>query len=46
MKNNYEISEVVEVGKAQDVILGDKIPVTPWDGDEDRRFLPMQDDEE
>ena len=31
MLNNYEVAEVMEVGKAHDVILGSLKPVLQWD---------------
>ncbi len=46
MNNNYESSAVIEVGRAQDVILGGKIAVTPYDSEQDKRFQPLQDDDE
>ena len=27
MINNYEVAEIVELGRAQDVVLGEKYPV-------------------
>lgn len=46
MKNNYEESEVTEIGRAQDIILGSKILTTPYDGSDDLRFQVSQDDDE
>jgi hypothetical protein len=47
MINNYEVPEIVEVGRAQDVILGsDKlVPIFPDSVDQDRRETQMEDDE-
>jgi len=47
MLNNYEVAEVVEVGKAHDVILGssklvERVPDSP---DQDFREFIIQDDE-
>jgi hypothetical protein len=47
MINDYEVAEVMEVGKAHDVILGSnklvpKVPDSPF---EDWREFFMQDDE-
>ena len=46
MINNYEVPEVLEVGRAQDVILGANklVPVYPDSVDQDRREQ-MEDDE-
>lgn len=47
MKNNYEVPEVIEVGNAKDVILGET-KVFPFFDDspgEPRRDEPMSDDE-
>lgn len=46
MRNNYDSAEINEVGRAQDVILGSKPFVTPYDSDEDQRQVPIEDDDE
>ena len=30
-KNEYDAAEVVEIGEAQSVVLGDKVPQVDWD---------------
>ncbi len=41
MNNEYTASEVIEIGKAQEVILGIKVPGDP---DQDGKFLSADDD--
>lgn len=45
--NNYEIAEIVEIGKAQDVILGDPklVPIVDDSPLEGLRDFSSQDDE-
>jgi hypothetical protein len=47
MNNNYEGPEVVEMGKAQDVILGQGklLPIVPESPGEPERDIDMNDDE-
>jgi len=44
MKRVFESPEVSEIGKAEDVILGGKIPVTPYDSEDDPAFQQLMDD--
>ena len=46
MRNNYESSEIREIGKAQDVILGAKPFEQPYDSDQDLRQQPIEDEDE
>jgi hypothetical protein len=45
--NNYEVAEIVEIGKAQDVILGDykAVQIVDDSPEEGLRNVTMQDDE-
>jgi hypothetical protein len=45
--NNYEVAEILEIGKAQDVILGTSKDVLTFDDSplQGRREWPMEDDE-
>ena len=47
MSNNYEVAEIVEIGRAQDVILGASKLVQIFDDSphQDRRETDMADDE-
>lgn len=47
MINNYEVPEVVEMGRAQDVILGSSklVEIFPDSADQDWRETDMADDE-
>jgi|GEM_PF-1414202 hypothetical protein len=47
MINHYEVPEVVEVGRAQDVILGSSklVPIFPDSPDQEWRETEMADDE-
>lgn len=47
MNNNYEIAEIVEIGKAHDVILGSSKDVLLFDDSpqEGLRETPVADDE-
>ena len=47
MINHYEVPEVVEVGRAQDVILGSSklVELFPDSADQDWRETEMADDE-
>ena len=47
MINNYEVPEVVEMGKAQDVILGQGklLPIVPESPGQPDRDVDMNDDE-
>lgn len=47
MTNNYEVPEVVEMGRAQDVILGSSklVELFPDSADQDWRETEMSDDE-
>jgi len=46
MLNNYDSAELIEVGKAKDVILGSKPDDTPYDSDQDLRQVPLADEDE
>lgn len=47
MANNYEVPEVVEIGRAQDVILGSSklVQIFPDGPDQDPRATEMAEDE-
>ena len=47
MNNNYEVAEIVEIGKAQDVILGSSKEVQLFDDSplQGLRETPVQEDE-
>ena len=45
MKNNYETPEVAEIGRARDVIFGNKINTTPYESSVDLWFQPLQEDD-
>ena len=47
MPNNYEVPEVVEIGRAQDVILGSTkvLQIFPDGPDQDPRDTEMAEDE-
>lgn len=47
MNNNYEVAEIVEIGRAQDVILGvNKLIPDEFDGQSNpRRQADVQEDE-
>lgn len=47
MNNNYEIAEIVEIGKAHNVILGSSKDVHIFDDSPEQglRESPMEDDE-
>ena len=47
MNNNYEVAEIVEIGKAQNVILGSSKGVPIFDDSplQGQRETPMQEDE-
>jgi hypothetical protein len=47
MINNYEVPEVVEIGRAQDVILGSSklVEIYPDSADQDWRETEMAEDE-
>ena len=47
MNNNYEIAEIIEIGKAQNVILGSSKDVHIFDDSpvQELRETPMEDDE-
>lgn len=47
MTNNYEVPEVVEIGRAQDVILGSSklVEIYPDSADQDWRETDMAEDE-
>ena len=47
MNNNYEVAEIVEIGKAHDVILGSLKDVLIFDDSPEQgyRESPAQDDE-
>ena len=47
MNNNYEVAEIVEIGKAQNVILGSSKDVLVFDDSpqEGLRETPVADDE-
>ena len=44
MKRVLESPEITDIGKAEDVILGGKIPVTPYDSEDDPAFQQLMDD--
>ena len=46
MKRVLESPEISELGKAEEVILGGKIPVTPYDSEDDPAFHQLMDDSE
>ena len=47
MNNNYEVAEIVEIGKAHDVILGSTkgVPVFDDSPEQGLRESPMEEDE-
>ena len=47
MNNNYELPEVIEMGRAQDLILGSSklVPIVLDSPAQDRRQTDMADDE-
>ena len=47
MTNNYEVPEVIEVGRAQDVILGASklVQIFPDSVGQDKREFDIEDDE-
>jgi hypothetical protein len=47
MNNNYEVAEIVEIGKAHDVILGSSKEIRIFDDspEQDLRETLMQEDE-
>lgn len=44
MKCVLESPEITDIGKAEDVILGGKIPVLPYDSEDDPAFHQLMDD--
>ena len=49
MTNEYEVATVIELGKAHDVVLGEKIPEGPFDsltGEPLSRYIEATNDNE